>query len=446
MDTKKELKILFWMIVVYAAVFFMPLGNERFMTAVDATLDLAKWYAQEHVMLCLLPTFFIAGVIAVFVSQGSVLKYFGANAKKWLSYTAAAVSGSILAVCSCTILPLFTSIYKRGAGLGPAIAFLYSGPAISILSIILTARILGVEMGIARTVGAIGFSVVIGLAMAFIFRKEEKAKQEEQMIIVPLLERRPMWQTSFHFFTLVLILVFVNWGAPFALDKGLWTFIFTYKWYITGVLALMLCWSLVRILKLRPLWVCAGVVITIVSVFLADALIAKAKLVPLVPMVVGIASLSIILLFDKRNEENREWALSSWGFAKQILPLLAVGVVTAGFLLGSTHDNTSIAGVIFNEWIEWAVGGNSLLSNFFASFTGVFMYFAALTEVPIIQGLLASGMEKGPALALLLAGPSLSLPNMLVIQGVMGTKKTIVYVALVIIMATISGFVFGNFF
>ena len=446
MDTKKELKILFWMIVVYAAVFFMPLGNERFMTAVDATLDLAKWYAQEHVMLCLLPTFFIAGVIAVFVSQGSVLKYFGAYAKKWLSYSVAAVSGGILAVCSCTILPLFTSIYKRGAGLGPAIAFLYSGPAISILSIILTARILGIEMGIARTVGAIGFSVVIGLAMAFIFRKEEKAKQEEQMIIVPLLERRPMWQTSFHFFTLVLILVFVNWGAPFALDKGLWTFIFTYKWYITGVLALMLCWSLVRILKLRPLWVCAGVVITIVSVFLADALIAKAKLVPLVPMVVGIASLSIILLFDKRNEENREWALSSWGFAKQILPLLAVGVVTAGFLLGSTHDDTSIAGVIPNEWIEWSVCGNSLLSNFFASFTGVFMYFAALTEVPIIQGLLASGMGKGPALALLLAGPSLSLPNMLVIQGVMGTKKTIVYVALVIIMATISGFVFGNFF
>lgn len=446
MDTKKELKILFGMIVVFAAVFFMPLGSERFMTAVDATLDLAQWYAQEHVVLCLLPAFFIAGVIAVFVSQGSVLKYFGANAKKWLSYTVAAVSGGILAVCSCTILPLFTSIYKRGAGLGPAIAFLYSGPAISILSIILTARILGIEMGIARTVGAIGFSVVIGLAMAFIFRKEEKAKQEEQMNIVPPPEKRPMWQTSFHFFTLVLILVFANWGAPSASDKGLWALIFSYKWYITGIFALMLCWSLIRILKLRPLWVGVGAVITIVSVFLADALIVNAKLVPLVPMVVGIASLSIILLFDKRNEENREWALSSWGFAKQILPLLAVGVVTAGFLLGSTHDDTSIAGVIPNEWIEWAVGGNSLLSNFFASFTGAFMYFATLTEVPIIQGLLASGMGKGPALALLLAGPSLSLPNMLVIQGVMGTKKTVVYVALVIIMATISGFVFGNFF
>ena len=282
--------------------------------------------------------------------------------------------------------------------------------------------------------------------MAFIFRKEEKAKQEEQMNIVPPPEKRPMWQTSFHFFTLVLILIFANWGAPSASDKGLWALIFSYKWYITGIFALMLCWSLVRILKLRSLWVCTGAVVTIVSVFFADAFIVNAKLVPLVPMIVGIVSLSIILLFDKRNGENREWALSSWGFAKQILPLLAVGVVTAGFLLGSTHDNTSIAGVIPNEWIEWAVGGNSLLSNFFASFTGAFMYFATLTEVPIIQGLLASGMGKGPALALLLAGPSLSLPNMLVIQGVMGTKKTVVYVALVIMMATISGFIFGNFF
>ncbi|MCI5705927.1 MAG: permease [Odoribacter sp.] len=416
------------------------------MTAVDATLDLAKWYAQEHVVLCLLPAFFIAGVIAVFVSQGSVLKYFGANAKKWISYTVAAVSGGILAVCSCTILPLFTSIYKRGAGLGPAIAFLYSGPAISILSIILTARILGIEMGIARTVGAVLFSVVIGLAMSFIFRKEEKVKKEEQMNIVPPPEKRPMWQTSFHFFTLVLILVFANWGAPAASDTGLWYGIFTYKWYITGILSLLLCLSLVRILKLRVQWVVLGAVATAISALLANLFIGNAKLVPLVPMIVAITALSVILLFDKRNEENREWAFASWGFAKQIMPLLAIGVVTAGFLLGSTHGNTSIAGIIPNSWIEWAVGGNSLLSNFFASFTGAFMYFATLTEVPIIQGLLASGMGKGPALALLLAGPSLSLPNMLVIRGVLGTRKTVVYVALVIVMATVSGFVFGNFF
>lgn len=189
-----------------------------------------------------------------------------------------------------------------------------------------------------------------------------------------------------------------------------------------------------------------GAMATAISVILANLFIDDTKLIPLVPMIVAITALAVILLFDKQDEENREWAISSWGFAKQILPLLAIGVVTAGFLLGSTHDNTAIAGVIPNSWIEWAVGGNSLLSNFFASFTGAFMYFATLTEVPIIQGLLASGMGKGPALALLLAGPSLSLPNMLVIRGVMGTKKTIVYVTLVIVMATVSGFIYGNLF
>ena len=445
MDTKKEIRILLWIIVIFTAIFFLPLGSESFMTAVYATLDLAKWYAREHVVLCLLPAFFIAGVIAVFVSQGSVLKYFGANAKKWLSYTVASVSGCILAVCSCTILPLFTSIYKRGAGLGPAVAFLYSGPAISILSIILTARILGFEMGVARTVGAVLFAVVIGLLMSFFFRKEEKAKKEAQMNIVPPPEKRPVWQTAFHFFTLVLILVFANWGAPSASDTGLWNSIFTYKWYITGALALLLCWSLVRILRLCLLWVSLGAVATAVAAILANLFIENAKLVPLVPMLVAVVSLSLILLFDKRDEENRDWALASWGFAKQILPLLAVGVVLAGFLLGSTHDGTALAGIIPNSWIEWAVGGNSLLSNFFASFAGAFMYFATLTEVPIVQGLLASGMGEGPALALLLAGPSLSLPNMLVIRGVLGTKKTVVYVALVIVMATLAGFVFGNF-
>ena len=446
MELKKELRTLLWIVAVFVAVFFLPLDSERFMTAVTATLDLAKWYAREHVVLCLLPAFFIAGVIAVFVSQGSVLKYFGANAKKWLSYTVAAISGGILAVCSCTILPLFTSIYKRGAGLGPAVAFLYSGPAISILSIILTARILGLEMGVARIIGAVMFSVIIGLAMSFIFRKEEKVKKEEQMNIVSPPEKRPMWQTSFHFFTLVLILVFANWGAPASSDTGLWYYIFSHKWYIVGALSLLFCWSLIKILNLRVLWVILGAVVTAVSALLANLFIDNAKLISLVPMIVAITVLAVILLFDKRDEENREWALSSWGFAKQILPLLAIGVVTAGFLLGSTHDNTAIAGIIPNSWIEWAVGGNSLLSNFFASFTGAFMYFATLTEVPIIQGLLASGMGKGPALALLLAGPSLSLPNMLVIRGVMGTKKTIVYVALVIVMATVSGFVYGNLF
>ena len=398
-------------------------------------------------VLCLLPAFFIAGVISVFVSQGSVLRYFGANAKKWLAYTVAAVSGTILAVCSCTILPLFSSIHKRGAGLGPAIAFLYSGPAINILAIILTARILGFEMGVARTVGAVTFSVIIGLIMAFIYRKEEKVKKEEQMNIAAPPEKRPMWQTAFHFFTLVLILVFANWGKPAEGDtSSTWYYIWANKWYITGFFGLMLGYSLIKILKIKWQWVLGAVVITVTSAILASNFIDNDKLSHLVPMLVGIISLSIITLKDKNEPENREWTLATWDFAKQILPLLAIGIVTAGFLLGSTHDGKTIAGVIPNQWISALVGGNSILSNLFASIVGAFMYFATLTEVPIVQGLLAAGMGKGPALALLLSGPSLSLPSMLVIRGVIGTRKTVVYVSLVVVMATITGLMYGSIF
>lgn len=445
MEVKKEIKILLWIAVIFGAAFFLPVESARFTTAIDATFDLVRWYAREHVILCLLPAFFIAGVISVFVSQGSVLKYFGANVKKWLAYTVAAVSGTILAVCSCTILPLFSSIHKRGAGLGPAIAFLYSGPAINILAIILTARILGFEMGVARTIGAVVFAVVIGLIMSLIYRKEEKAKKEEQMNIEAIPEKRPMWQTSLHFFTLVLILVFANWGAPSGGDTtSTWYLIWNYKWFITGFFGLVLAWSLIYILKIKWQWVAGAIIAVVASAFLSDSMIENAKLVPLVPMVVGISALSLLTLLDNNDHENREWTLSTWDFAKQILPLLAIGVVTAGFLLGSTHDGKTIAGVIPNEWISALVGGNSFFSNLFASVVGAFMYFATLTEVPIVQGLLASGMGKGPALALLLAGPSLSLPNMLVIRKIMGTQKTVVYVSLVIVMATISGLIFGG--
>ncbi|HKK58749.1 MAG TPA: permease, partial [Salinivirga sp.] len=400
---------------------------------------LTKWYAQEHVILCLLPAFFIAGVIAVFVSQGAVMKYFGANAKKWLSYTVASVSGTILAVCSCTILPLFSSIHKRGAGLGPAVAFLYSGPAINILAIILTARILGIEMGIARIIGAVVFAIVIGSVMSIIYRKEEKEKREEQMNFPNMPEKRPLWQTSLHFFTLVLILVFANWGKPAdGVTDGTWFWIWSHKWHITGFFGIVLIYSLIRVLKINWIHVAIAALATLASGLIFSS--------PLVPMVVGIAGLSIITLIDKKDEDNREWTMASWDFAKQILPLLAIGVLIAGFLLGSTHGDTAMAGVIPESWIAGLVGGNSVLSNFFASIVGAFMYFATLTEVPILQGLMAAGMGKGPALALLLAGPSLSLPNMLVIRGVMGTQKTIVYVVLVVIMATISGLLYGFLF
>ncbi|ALO16193.1 putative permease [Salinivirga cyanobacteriivorans] len=439
MENKKEFKILSWIIIIFLFAYFMPLESARFTGALMAMFDLAKWYAQEHVILCLLPAFFIAGVIAVFVSQGAVMKYFGANAKKWLSYSVASVSGTILAVCSCTILPLFSSIHKRGAGLGPAVAFLYSGPAINILAIILTARILGIEMGIARIIGAVVFAIVIGSVMSIIYRKEEKEKREEQMNFPNMPEKRPLWQTSLHFFTLVLILVFANWGKPAdGVTDGAWFWIWSHKWHITGFFGIVLIYSLIRVLKINWIHVAIAALATLASGLIFSS--------PLLPMVVGIAGLSIITLIDKKDEDNREWTMASWDFAKQILPLLAIGVLIAGFLLGSTHGDTAMAGVIPESWIAGLVGGNSVLSNFFASIVGAFMYFATLTEVPILQGLMAAGMGKGPALALLLAGPSLSLPNMLVIRGVMGTQKTIVYVVLVVIMATISGLLYGFLF
>ena len=439
MDFKKEIKILLWIAAVFVAVYFMPLESLRFREAIIAMFDLAKWYAREHVILCLLPAFFIAGVIAVFVSQGAVMKYFGAKAKKWLAYTVASVSGTILAVCSCTILPLFSSIHKRGAGLGPAIAFLYSGPAINILAIILTARILGFEMGIARIIGAVIFAIVIGSVMSLIYRKEEKAKRDEQLNFPDPPEKRPAWQTAFHFFTLVLILVFANWGKPSEdVSSGAWYWIWANKWYITSFFAILLGFSLVFILRIKWQHVLIAALATAISAFISSS--------PMIPVLVAIAGLSIITLIDKRDPENKEWTLSSWDFLKQILPLLAIGVLIAGFLLGSTHGETSMAGIIPGEWIARLVGDNSVFANFFASIVGAFMYFATLTEVPILQGLMASGMSKGPALALLLAGPSLSLPNLLVIRGVIGTKKTLVYLVLVVIMATISGLIYGGLF
>jgi len=433
MNWKEEYKKLLVIAAVFLLAYFLPVEKSSFTNAINESLALAKWYAREHVLLCLIPAFFIAGVISVFVSQASVIKYFGANAKKWLAYLVASVSGTILAVCSCTILPLFSSIHKRGAGLGPAIAFLYSGPAINILAIILTARILGPELGIARIVGAVVFSVVIGLIMHIIYRKEEKQKADAQLLMPESEETRPLWQTATHFFILVAILVFANWGKP-ADSAGLWHTIWSAKWGITAFFGGLFGVSLIFILKIRwPGVVIAGIVT------IASAIIFKNN--PLITFFVAILGTSVLI--SRREGEPQEWMSSTWDFAKQILPLLAAGVLVAGFLLGSPEGGQ---GIIPSTWISRFVGGNSIFSNFFASIVGAFMYFATLTEVPILQGLIANGMGKGPALALLLAGPALSLPNMLVIRSVIGTQKTVVFVALVVVMATLSGILFGMFF
>jgi len=417
---------------VFLIFFWLPIDNGRFSRAVIESLALAKWYAQEHVLLCLIPAFFIAGAISVFVSQAAVIKYLGAGANKILSYGVASVSGTILAVCSCTVLPLFAGIWKRGAGLGPAIAFLYSGPAINILAVVLTARILGPEIGLARAVGAIVFSVVIGLIMHMLFRKEEEAKAETALHMPEPKVERPLWQNGVYFTVMVGILVSATWGEP-AEPVGLWHAIYSVKWLLTGFFAITLGVLLVKWFHVRAYKVVLSAVVVL-------ALAINFPHQPLIAFSAGIIALVVLITSTRGETEN--WFLSTWDFAKQIMPLLFVGVLVAGLLLGRPGSE----GLIPSQWVSRLVGGNSLWANLFASVVGAFMYFATLTEVPILQGLLGAGMGKGPALALLLAGPALSLPNMLVIRSVLGTQKTIAFVTLVVVMATISGLIFGHYF
>ncbi len=430
MDKRKEWKKLLFMVSVFLICFYLPVGKDRFDNAVLESLQLVKWYAQEHVLLCLIPAFFIAGAIAVFISQSSVMKYLGASASKVLAYGTASVSGSILAVCSCTVLPLFAGIYKMGAGLGPATAFLYCGPAINVLAILLTARVLGPALGIGRAVGAILFSIVIGLMMHFIFRKEEVEKAVHQAAMPEPEVSRPLWQNAFFFAVMIGILVFANWGKPDQ-STGIWYAIYASKWFITSFFSAALALVLVLWFQFKLHHVLAAAVPPVLS-----AIIFPEN--PMIAFVAGIIALSIIT--NLNEGESKEWFSSSWEFAKQILPLLFWGVLVAGVLLGRPGTE----GLIPSEWVSRAVGGNSAAANLFASFAGAFMYFATLTEVPILEGLIGNGMGNGPALALLLAGPALSLPNMLVIHSVMGTKKTVVFVFLVVIMATISGLIFGS--
>jgi len=424
-----EYKALLLIAVVFVACFYLPVGRARFDNAVTESLHLVKWYAREHVLLCLVPAFFIAGAVSVFVRQASVLKYLGAGANKAVAYGVASVSGTILAVCSCTVLPLFAGIHRMGAGIGPATAFLYSGPAINVLAIVLTARVLGLPLGIARALGAVVFSIVIGLLMHLVYRREESQRAAAQAALPEEDPGRPLWQTALYFAAMVAILVFANWGKSDQ-PTGLWHQIHSRKWAITSVFSLALGVMLVLWFGMR--WwhvLLAAAPVAVLAVAIGHE--------PMAAFAAGAIGLAVVT--GRRRGEAREWLEASWGFAKQILPLLFIGVFVAGALLGRPEHE----GLIPSAWITRAVGGNSLRANLFASVAGAFMYFATLTEVPILQGLLGAGMGKGPALALLLAGPALSLPNMLVIRSVMGTQKTTVYVLLVVVMATVSGVLFG---
>jgi len=428
---------------VFAGCWFLPpvtLGNGRLARAVTEALGLTRWYARAHVLLCLVPALFIAGAISVFVSQASVMKYLGAGAKKVLAYGVASVSGGVLAVCSCTVLPLFAGIYRMGAGLGPAVTFLYAGPAINVLAIVLTARVLGVRLGVARAGGAIVFSVVIGLCMHLIFRGSERAKAAAQAAMPRLQPARPLWQNAAFFAAMVGVLVFANWARA------------------GNARAVFLCCD-----EGEQIWQASGRIIdqddrgtmmlddTNRKLFIpARRLIRTEQVAPNIAdewvyrfrwAIVAVLAAAFAVMIPRwfRRAELAEWMGSTWGFAKQILPLLLIGVLVAGFLLGRPESE----GLIPARFVERAVGGNSLRANLLASVAGALMYFATLTEVPIVGGLLGAGMGHGPALALLLAGPALSLPNMLVIRSVMGTKRTAVYVLLVIVMSTASGVLYG---
>ena len=446
MSWKEESKRLLLIAGVFLACFYLPVewlrDSARLKNAHWEALHLVRSYAREHFLLCLVPAFFFAGAVGAFISRASVMGFLGAKANKFLAYGVASVSGSVLAVCSCTVLPLFAGIYRMGAGLGPACAFLYSGPAINVLAIILTARVLGFELGAARAIGAIVFSVVIGLAMHVIFRKEDLAKAEARVHLPKSEVSRPLWQTSLVFASMLGVLIFANWAKSGKIQFGVACCPLPGALHVEQKEGMKTGEDRKYIYIERP----NGEVERIDKGSVrweqpidhpASAAVYAERFA-----LSGLMLFALIMMLARwfQRSELSEWALSSWGFAKQMLPPLLLGVLIAGGLLGRPGHEALIP----SEWVTSAVGGNSLSANFFASIAGAFMYFATLSEVPIVQGLTGNGMGKGPALALLLAGPAISLPNMLVIRSVLGTKKTIVFVALVVVMATVSGMIYGT--
>ena len=366
---------------------------DLFLSLVRGGLAELADYLIAHFITCLVPAFFIAGGISAFISQGAILRYFGHGANKWLSYGVASVSGTVLSVCSCTVLPLFAGIYRMGAGLGPAVAFVYSGPAINVLAIVWTARILGFDIGVARAISAILFALVIGFLMARIFYGEEREREQRTFALAPSSGPLSGWQALIFLAILVGILISVAWGIKLIPDKNPET------WQVIGGVEVKLNWLALLF---------GGV------------------------FIVGLA---LALWRWLSREEIAAWLASTWSFSRMILPWLLGGIVAAG-----------VIGVVLpHEWVERFVGGNSIGANGLASVSGALFYFATLTEVPILQTFREAGMGNGPSLALLLAGPALSLPSMLVLRGILGIKKTLAYVSQTVVMSTLCGLVFGLF-
>ncbi len=432
---RRELRILLAMLGVFGVAYALPLSDPRVRNAIQEAFRLLQWYARNHTLACVVPAIFIAGAITTFLTPSAVMKHLGPRSKKRVAYPVAAVSGGILAVCSCSVLPMFAGIYRLGAGLGPASAFLYSGPAINVLAVFLTARVLGVDLGVARAVGAIGFAIVIGLAMAFVFRREEAARLGTTP--VPIAEgaapTRSLRKTTLLLAAMVAFLVFSDWYNPGDARIHL-----TDGREVAGVVLQETAGDVTVQLAERSGDLAAGERLTIAKDEIGTIETSRGWVMGVWHMrwyLAGLMGLAVLLMtrFWMDGDERREWMANTWGFAKLLVPLLFGGVFVVGFLSALLPDQG------IGSW----VGDNGLFSNLTASVVGALFYFATLTEIPIVEALRHHGMAEGPALALLLAGPALSLPNLLVIGKVMGWRKTTVFSLLVVVMATVTGLVYG---
>jgi uncharacterized membrane protein YraQ (UPF0718 family) len=429
----KEWKKFAWLAAIFLAAYFLPLGNPKIDNAVLEAFRLLQWYAINHTLACVVPAMFIAGAISTFLSQASVIRYLGPDSNRTLAYGVASVSGTVLAVCSCSVLPMFAGIYAIGAGLGPASAFLYSGPAINVMAIFLSARVLGFDLGIGRAAGAIVFAVVIGMLMAFVFRNADQQRINAMQLPEAPPNPRPLWKTSLYFLCMILFLVFSDWyntnDVTLTLKDG-------------QKISANIRYSTQDSLDIQEYQTDGRLAPDIRRI--ERQAVAAIDPVPGFTMTVhgikwylaGVMGLLVLLMARRwfSKEDIGQWMRATWDFGLMIIPLLFGGVFLTGF----------IGGLIPEQTVASVVGGNSLLSNFIASFVGMIWYFATLTEIPIVEMLTRLGMGRGPALSLLLAGPALSLPSLLVIYRVIGAKKTFVFSLLVVVMSMLVGFLFGR--
>ena len=429
----KDLKKFWWLVAIFIVMYFLPLGSPKITNAIFEAFKLLQWYVINHTLACVVPAMFIAGAISTFLSQASVMRYLGPDANRTMAYAVASVSGVILAVCSCSVLPMFAGIYTMGAGLGPASAFLYSGPAINIMAIFLSARVLGFDIGLARALGAIGFAFVIGLSMAFIFRKSEHVRNKAAMAMPPAPHpTRSLWRTGLYFLCMILFLVFSDWYNTNEVTITLKN---------STVMKASVQYSTQDFIEVKPYAPDGKMAVDalrlnrsdIATIRPEDNFVMRVNAIKW--YLAGLMGLAILLMLKKwfTRAEIKEWMTATWDFGMMIIPLLFGGVFVTGF----------IGGLLPEKGVAAFVGGNSLFSNFFASFIGALWYFATLTEIPITQMLMRLGMGKGPALALLLAGPALSVPSVLVINKIIGWRKTLIFCALVVGFSTIVGYIFG---